>query len=176
MQSGERESHVVRSLTRIDPNAWPAERLEWLWHKLLTQDYAYDDLAEALGPKAFLTQLFQFNSEWYELEDDGLAVISGILPKCNAIVHFVVWGEVEMQELFPIQRWLFDDQFTRWQLNRITGYIPSFNRQAIRLATLTGMKYEGELRQAFLKHGTYHNLQIYGILRSEFYRRNEVKH
>lgn len=171
MRHGNGTPSAVRTLTKIDPQTWPKDRLLWLWGQLLTQDYAYDDMAQALGAQGFLNQLFQPASEWYEVGDDGIVVASGILPKCNAMVHFAQWGDIELREMFPIQTQWFDSLFTRWQLNRLTAYIPAFNKQAVRMVTLTGFKYEGEMRKAFLKHGTYHNLLIYGILREEFYKR-----
>lgn len=165
-------SSSVRALTKIDPNTWSSDRLKWLWERLMTQDYAFDDFAVALGPRyAFLEPLFDQKSEWYEIGDDGIAVVSSILPKCNALVHFAVWGDVEPRELFQLQHLLFASVFDRWQLNRLTAYIPTFNKQAVRMATLAGFKFEGEIRKTFLKHGRYYNLQIYGILKSEFYAR-----
>src|SRR6266478_883717 len=83
--------------------------------------------------------------------------------------------DVEPRELFPLQHLLFNDLFTRYELNRLTAYIPAFNKQAIRMATIIGFRFEGELRRAFLSHGKYHNLQLYGLLQSEFCKRGEVR-
>ncbi|SRR6266478_1189700 len=172
---GNGASSPVRALTRINPHKWSEERLLYLWNQLKTQDYAFDDPAREVGHAAFLTQLFAAGSEWYEIGDDGLAGVNGIIPKCNAVVHFVVWGDVEPRELFPLQHLLFNDLFTRYELNRLTAYIPAFNKQAIRMATIIGFRFEGELRRAFLSHGKYHNLQLYGLLQSEFCKRGEVR-
>ena len=97
--------------------------------------------------------------------------MSSIIPGLSAIFHYAVWDDIASRELFPLQHELFDDMFQRFNLNRITGYIPAFNKQAIRMATIAGFRYEGEMRKAFLKNGVYHNLQIHGLLRSEFYAR-----
>lgn len=174
VQCEQHEHSVVRALTRIVPSEWDPKRLQWLWKCILTQDYAIDDPGTTMGPQAFLGQLFAPNSEWYEAGDWGLAAVSGIIPGVNAIVHFVTWGEFEISTVIMLEHDLLTDIFTRYELNRITAYIPAFNKQAIRLATITGMKYEGELRKAFLKHGRYHNLQIFGILRDEFFRKGTV--
>jgi hypothetical protein len=138
--------------------------------KLMTQDYAFDDLAKN-NPQVFLGQLFDPMSEWYECGDDGLASFNGIIPRLSAFFHFVIWGDLGVRELFPLQRALFDDMFKRHQLNRLTAFIPAFNKQAIRMATISGFRYEGEMRKAFLKHGVYHNVHFYGLLREEFYKR-----
>lgn len=174
VQRSEHEHSAVRALKQIDPSNWDPKRLQWLWKCILTQDYAIDDPGVALGPQAFLGQLFAPNSEWYEVEDWALVAVSGIIPCVNAIIHFVTWDEFEIADVIAIQHYLFTDMFTRHDLNRITAYIPAFNKQAIRLATISGMRYEGELRKAFLKHGRYHNLQIFGILRDEFFKKAQV--
>lgn len=168
-------SSSVRALKLINPHTWPEERLHWLWGHLQTQDYAFDDPGLALGHKAFLVPLFDANSEWYEIGDSGIAVASSIVPSVNAVFHYAVWDDITMQELFPMARELFNGLFTRYGLNRITGYIPVTNKDAVRMATLAGFRYEGELRKAFLKNKVYHNLLIYGLLRTEFYARGEVR-
>ena len=165
------ERGVVRALKRIVPDKWDVQRLQWLYRCMMTRDYAFDDVAAAVGPDAFLSQLFAANCEWYEIGDVGLICVSAIVPNCNAIVHYVEWGEIEPRELIELQYQLFDDLFTRLKLNRITAYIPAFNKQAIRMATLTGFKFEGDMRKIYLKNGIYHNLQIYGLLKEEFYER-----
>jgi len=157
-------------LTRIIATEWAPARLEWLWKMIQTQDYAFDDLAKG-DAQAFLGPVFNDMNEWYEIGDDGIVMINGIVPKCTAFVHFAMWGDIEIRELFPLQHELFHSLFQRYALNRLTAFIPAFNKQAIRFAQLSGFRYEGELRKAFLKHGVYHNTQFYGILREEFYRR-----
>jgi hypothetical protein len=175
VQHSSDEPGIVRSLTKIIPTVWEPVRLQWIWEKLLTLDYALDDFARALGPQAFLGQLFDLNSEWYEIGDDGIVAITGIIPQCNALIHFAVWGDLDVRELFPLQHQLFEDLFKTFKLNRLSAYIPAFNKQAVRMATMVGFRYEGEIRKVFLRNGTYHNMLLYGILRSEF-ERKEVRH
>jgi hypothetical protein len=169
--SGDSTSGIVRTLNKIDPQTWDPERLKWLWKQLQTLEYTFDDISELLGHQAFLVPLFAKDSEWYEIGNSGIACMMAIVPRVNATFHYAVWDDIDPRTLFALQRQLFEDTFTRWQLNRITGYIPSINKEAVRMATLAGFKYEGELRKAFLKHGTYHNLFIYGLLRDEFNKR-----
>lgn len=169
------EPNPVRTLTRIIPSEWPPARLEWLWKKIQTQEYAFDDLSKG-NAQMFLGPLFNDTmNEWYEIGDDGIVMVNGITPKCSAFVHFAIWEDLSPRELFPLQRQLFDELFQRFDLQRLSAFIPAFNKQAIRLAVLSGFKYEGELRKAFLKNGVYHNTHFYGMLREEFYRR-EVRH
>jgi hypothetical protein len=171
VRSGDSTPGPIRTLTRIVPQTWPEDRLQWIWNRLQTLDYIFDDVSSLLGHHAFLVPLFAKDSEWYEIGDSGLACVTNIVPRVNATFHYAVWDDVDPKVLFTLQRGLFDDLFTRWLLNRITGYIPAINRQAVRMATLAGFRYEGELRKAFLKNEVYHNLFIYGLLKDEFYKR-----
>lgn len=171
---GDNAVRSVCALKLIRPSEWPPERLEWLWKKLSSQEYAFDDPAKG-NPQAFLGQLFEPTSAWFEIGDVGIVSCTGIVPKVSCFIHFAMWEDVDLKEFFPIQKELFGELFTKFELNRLTAFIPSFNKQGIRMATITGFKYEGEMRKAFLKNGTYHNVQLYGLLKDEFYKR-EVKH
>jgi RimJ/RimL family protein N-acetyltransferase len=174
VQRSEPELRPLRAL-RIEPKAWNPARLEWLWKCLQTQDYAFDDFAQKLGPEAFISPLFNPASVWYELGNVGIAAFTGIQRDSNAMFHFALWDEVDPRELFMLLRELFGEMYKVYNLRRVTAMIPAFNKQAIRAATINGFKYEGEMRKAFLKRGTWHNVQIYGLLKEEFTKR-EVLH
>lgn len=160
----------VRTLKRVDPKTHDPQRLLWLWNRIQSQDYAFDDMSKG-NHEIFLNQLFSPNTEAYEYGDAGFLLITGIVPLVSALIHFVAWEDIEPSEILSVKRAMLGRLFTEYKLVRVTGVIPSFNKQAIRLATITGFRYEGELRKAFLRNGTYYNLQIYGILREEFFKR-----
>jgi hypothetical protein len=173
VQSSERQSYPFHYLRRITPE-WKPERIQWLWEKLQTQEYAFDDPGRGRGD-FFLARLFDPNTISFEFGEDGMVFATEIIRKVNAVIHFAVWGEVDQRDLILTARELLSFLFQEYGLVRVTGMIPSFNKATIRLATICGFKYEGEMRKAFLKNGTYHNLHIYGILRDEFMKR-EVLH
>lgn len=173
-QRGNSSNSSVRSLTRINPNTWDEQRLLWLWKKIKTQEYAFDDTTKD-DHGVFLSQLFAPNSEAYEFGDAGFLFVTGIMPPVSALIHFVAWEDIDPAEILEVKRMMLNHLFTDLNLMRVTAAIPSFNKQAIRLATITGFRYEGELRKAFLSNGTYYNLHLYGLLREEFFKR-EVRH
>lgn len=164
----------LRPLVRIIPADWDKHRINWLWNNLRGEEYAFDDPGKD-NPHVFLASLFQECNECYEYGDEGYVVAQGIVPMVNANLHFAMWGEVNPGEVIDTARKLMGSLFARWKLKRITAMFPGFNKKASRFCTLLGFKYEGELRQAFLKNRQYHNLHMYGILREEFFKR-EVKH
>src|SRR5258706_4218900 len=89
VRPGDGASRPVRALTRIVATEWSPQRLEWLWKMIQTQDYAFDDLAKG-DAQAFLDPVFNDMNEWYEIGDDGIAMINWIDPKCTAFDHFAV--------------------------------------------------------------------------------------
>lgn len=58
--------------------------------------------------------------------------------------------------------------FLELNLNRIQTQDMDENIGGWRADEKAGMKYEGTLRQVILRFGTYHDVRVYSILRSEF--------
>jgi hypothetical protein len=174
VRRGDGTPSPVRTLRRIDPKNDNPDRLLWLWNQIRSQEYAFDDTTKD-NHHIFLEQLFMPNTEAYEFGDAGFLFITGIMPPVSALIHFVAWEDIEPREILEVKRVMLNHLFTDYGLMRVTAVIPAFNKQAIRMATITGFRYEGEMRKAFLNQGVYHNLHIYGLLKSEFYTR-EVKH
>lgn len=165
--------HVERDhtyLCRIVPSTWPPERLQWLWEQTLKEDYASDDVG-ASTPEFFISNLFQANTRHYEYGDDAYIAILNIIAGVNADIHFAVWGDVPLREVVACHTQLTEEMFNEMGVNRLSAYIPAFNKKMTRFANVLGYKYEGEIRQIFLKNGTYHNLFVYGLLKSEWLRR-----
>lgn len=151
-----------------------AGRPDFLWQRMSTQDYIFDDLTRG-NQNYFLQSLFDPGSEHFELGDDGIATANFIVPKVNANIHFAVWGAVPVQTVMAAGKELLAYLFHKYELNRITAICPVSNKNAIRFATLLRFKYEGELRKAFLSYGTYYNTALYGLLREEFVRSEVVQ-
>jgi len=137
----------------------------------MSQDHAFDDFAEKYGAQVFVAQLFQPSSVWYELDDFGLACFTGVRQDADALFHFAIWDDAPAHALYSLLRNLFSEMFQTFNLRRLTAMIPANNKPAIRAAVINGFKYEGEMRKAYLKHGTWINIQIYGLLREEFTKR-----
>ncbi len=58
--------------------------------------------------------------------------------------------------------------FEKLNLNKITSRHMSSNPSSGRVMVKAGMKKEGLLRQEFKKNGIYVDIEVYGILRTEF--------
>lgn len=136
----------------------------------MKEDYATDDLGAAT-PELFISNLFLPSTEHWEFGDDGYFALLNILFKINADIHFAVWGDVAVPAIMDCLSFLAERVFETYEVNRITAYVPAFNKKVLRLATILGYRYEGEIREIFLKHGTYYNLFVYGLLKKDYTRR-----
>ena len=171
VRHSERARTSVRDrLKRIDPARYDPTRLQWIWEQVVKEDYASDDISVG-NFEVFISNLFMGNARHYEYGDEAYIVLLNIIARCNADIHFAVWGEMSMQEVAGCHDVLADEMFNGLEVNRFTAYVPAFNKKMTRLATILGYRYEGEIRQIFLKNGTYHNLYVYGLLKSEWLRR-----
>ena len=158
----------------IDTSTFTGDQAEQLWRNIMREDYSFDDLTRD-RPDLFLTSLLMPNSQHFLIGDDGYACATGIQHHVNAMLHFAMWRPIRPQEIRAAGRELINYLFETHRLHRITGLIPELNRSANRLAMLLHFKFEGQMRGMFLSHGKYTNLTIYGLLRTEFNRREECQ-
>lgn len=173
VQSGVSECGTLHLLKRIPLTKEYGPRIEWLWERLKTQDYAFDDLTRGNG-QFWLNKLVSQGSEHYELGDEGYVMVDNIVPKLNANIHFAIWGTPAPGKVVSAAKELIDHLFETYNLNRITAMCPNVNKAAARIATIMRFKYEGELRGAFLYYGQYYGVSIYGLLHDTYNKREVV--
>jgi hypothetical protein len=157
----------------IDPRTLTKEGAEELWERLKSQDYAFDDTTRGRGD-IFIASMVAPRAMHFAFGEDGHASAQNIVPKVSADIHFTVWNKVPISKIVEAGRELIKYLFDEYELNRISAFIPIFNEQSIRLATLLGFKYEGEVRGSFLTKGKYYSSVIYGLLRSEYLKREVI--
>lgn len=163
----------MKIIRPIDVSKYSGEEADRLWQNIRNEQYAFDDLTRG-RPDLFLGQILTPGTEHFEVGDSGYACATGIQPPVNAMVHFALWKPMKPAELRAAGRELLGYLFQRYQLRRVTGLIPELNIRAKRFANLMHFRFEGDMRQAFLFNGRYANLQIYGLLRTEFQRSEET--
>lgn len=78
-----------------------------------------------------------------------------------------VWGKGYGLEAGRI---LIKHAFDELNLRRVGCGTPSYNQGMIKLAQALGMTEEGRRRQAFFKHGEYHDIVEFGLLKTEFFQ------
>ncbi len=173
-QRSNRGANGLHLLRWIDPKTITKEEVEKLWGNLKSQDYTFDDVTRGRGD-IFVAGMVAPQTEHFAFGEDGHVSVQNIVPKVNANIRLVTWNKVPISKTVEAGRELIKYLFNEYELNRVSAFIPTFSDQAIRLVTLLGFKYEGEVRGSFLTGGKYYGTTIYGLLRSEYFKK-EVTH
>jgi len=104
-------------------------------------------------------------------EPIGIAGIQGINWKDKNAIGFVIIGEkdhwgkgygMELAELF------LGYCFETLNLHRISTSVISFNKRSVNLHKRLGFTQEGCQKEAVFKDGNYHDLLLFGLLRSDW--------
>jgi RimJ/RimL family protein N-acetyltransferase len=74
-------------------------------------------------------------------------------------MSFIHRGFVAMQATRNMFAWIWANTPCR----RLTAAVPAYNRKACMFARLVGMKQFGVNERAFMRHGTLHDLILFGI-------------
>lgn len=153
-------------LTPLNPTKVTPEFLFDLWKKLMQSPLNADDVGVA-NPEFWVRRLYEVNSEHYTAPNAYVSVLN-IIPKINADIHYAAYGPLEYGSIRETMSELCKHLFTKYSLNRLTGYIPAPNKEAQRVATLAGFKFEGAMRGMFLRDEVYHDLQVWGLTHADF--------
>jgi RimJ/RimL family protein N-acetyltransferase len=156
----------LRVLKRLDPAKESPEELHKLYQQLMADPMNADDYG-LNNVQLWIHRMFEPNAEHYVGGNMFVGVLN-IIPRINADVHYAALGPLEYGSIRELIGPLFEHLFDTYELNRLTAYIPAPNKEAQRVATLAGFKYEGEMRGMFLRDGVYHNLQIHGLTKADF--------
>lgn len=172
VHGSESRVHVDSVLTEIDVTN--EKTMEEIWDRLLKLDYCFDDLTKARAD-IWLTKCFMPTTKLWRIEGDvGLVQIEDIIPPVGATLHYAAWGELTPSLRSRVVSRVFSLAFDNWKLTRLTAVIPTSNPVAKRFALQAGFRFEGSLRKSWLKSGIFYDLDLFGILRSEWETRKKV--
>lgn len=168
VRSSDNSPSLFRYLKPLDPSKMSGEEMKWLWERICSQDYAFDDFSRGKW-EWFCFMLADPRYKFFLIGDAGLFLVEGAEEDKVANIHFVVWDRNfslhhDKGPAIELVDWLFNEI----RVHRINGNIPSYNRLAPRFVLSMGFKYEGDMREAVLWKGKYHNVQIYGLLQKEW--------
>jgi RimJ/RimL family protein N-acetyltransferase len=161
--------------TSLEPDV-----INWMWEQVKRQDYAFDDLSRN-DPTSFCLALQAPQTQHFFIGEPnqtpvGWCIIKGLYKHSNPEIHFVVWDpHYPLSKIKAAGREVLSWIFKTWQCNRVTGAIPQFNDQAKRFALMLRFQHEGTLKQAVLYHGRWVDVQLFGLLKENFYKNFEVQ-
>lgn len=139
-----------------------------MWNHVQESEESFDDFTRG-NANYFLMLLGNPRNEFYLVEDMVLVIITNLVENGPCDIHYLTWDkERGLAQYRHIAKETLDYVFYERKVHRVTGFIPTYNRQAIRFALQIGMKFEGEVRENYLWHGEYYATHIYGMLASEY--------
>lgn len=147
------------------------KKIQQLWLAFKDNPVIFTDEVEGSFER-FLTVLMDPETIWFELFDEisqaikGVYFLTDIYPGYEATGHFAYWDRIAAgreRMVHEMMRIVFD----KYNLNRMTTEIPAYQTGTIRSAEELGFVKEGLKRQAARRHGSWKDVVIMGILRSE---------
>lgn len=175
LQYRERQRSAARDLgfqrlLPINTDTYPDGAFQELWDKVSKADYAFEDTTRG-DMNRFVQNMLLPGTYNFEIPGEIFAQLVNAYQGSNASIHFVSLSTGPTAPLIDASQELLKFAFDVLDIHRITAYIPSFNQKVIRLATLIKMKFEGQMRKAFLYNEEWWDLHIYGLLEHEWKRR-----
>ncbi|MGP4071751.1 GNAT family N-acetyltransferase [Piscibacillus sp. B03] len=76
------------------------------------------------------------------------------------------WGQGYGKEAFKL---LLNYAFNELNLHRVSLKVFSFNQKAFQMYEKFGFQVEGKLREAFFRHGEWHDIYIMSLLQREYF-------
>jgi hypothetical protein len=151
-------------MTPVDFETLTPEHANELWDRL--KDGCIDDFSRN-QPALVAERLTSPNTVCFE-GVGWMAMVSSILPRLGAEIHFITWGDISETQAIREARGVIAYVFETYKLERLSATPPKFNKKAARIAMRMGFRFEGCIRHAFLYHNKYFDVDVYGLLRSEW--------
>ena len=170
MQKERAKGLGLNRLVPINVDTFPEERFNALWERVSKADYAFEDTTRD-DKVRFVQGMLVPGTYNFEIPDEIFAQLVGAGKDSNAMIHFTSLSTGPTSPLIDAASELFRFAFDDIGVHRITAYIPSFNQKVIRMATLVRMKFEGQMRKAYLYNEEWWDIHIYGLLEHEWKRR-----
>jgi RimJ/RimL family protein N-acetyltransferase len=155
----------------INVDTYPHSEFDVLWQRVSTADYAFEDTVR--GDKQwFIKSMLEQGTFNFEIPNVAFIQLSRAGPGSNAHLHLVTYGNGPAGPLFTAARELFVFAFDTIKVHRLNAWIPSFNYKALRVAGILRMKFEGQMRRAFLYQEQWWDIVMYGLVEDEWRHSN----
>lgn len=159
-----------RRLLPINTDTYPEEAFQLLWEAVSKADYAFEDTTRG-NKVAFIQGMLTPGTYNFEIPGEIFAQLTLAGKDTNSMIHFITLSVGPTAPLIDAAYELLRFAFDVIEVHRISAYIPAFNQKVIRLSTLLKMKFEGQMRKAFLYNEEWWDLHLYGLLDNEWKRR-----
>jgi hypothetical protein len=168
---------VIRDLglTLVTPLNTPLmdpQDLVEIWNHVSTQEYEFNDF-ERGNAQGFIVRLLDMRHLHIIIgKMQGYCILLNAWCGDSPELHFCIWDqEMSRTEVLRAAGQVMKFVFSQLNAVRVTAFIPVFNPEAAKLATILGFRFEGELRKGVLWQGKHHNVSIYGLLKEDWNKR-----
>jgi RimJ/RimL family protein N-acetyltransferase len=161
-------------LSPINVNTCSLEQFEQLWDRVRAADYAFEDSLRG-SKEWFAASMLEAGTFNFELPQVAFVQLTNAAPNLNAHIHFITYGHTPAGPLLDAARELLTFAFEQVGVHRVQAWVPSFNHKAIRMAGMLHMRFEGQLRRAFLYETQWYDLVMYGIISDEWHHQERGK-
>lgn len=145
------------------------EKVEALWNLMRGYTTLFSDLTRGDFGN-FFKVITEQRSLWFEIwevqELVGLLWLTDMELTVDASAHMAFFDR-KPTEKEPVVRELIRWVFARYPLHRISVNVPRMYHATHRLVERLGFRREGTKREAVMIHGTWDDVKMYGLLRSQ---------
>lgn len=144
-------------------------KVQWLWQKFLAHKTVFTDLTRH-DYQNFMRMLLQPGSLWFEFVENneviGVASVMDIEMIVDGNVH-IIFFDRKVSGRVEVCRKLLIYVMREYSFHRLTATLPEIFKATIRLLKELEFRHEGTKIEAVPIGGRWHNMAIYGILRSQ---------
>lgn len=160
-------------VTPINTMALSEEDVELWWQFAQTQEYMFTDF-ERGNREGWIARFRNMRHLHFDIGGDGYCIVLNAWCTDAPEIHFCMWNPkrpfaLTLRACNEVLNFLFSEM----KAQRVGTFIPDTHKQALKLATLLGFKFEGCIRQAYLFFNRRYDMHAYGLLASEWKARAE---
>lgn len=161
---------LLHEFGKATPYMTPGKIVE-LWNEFKVHDVLFSDIIRG-DIEAFIDILVNPSSVWFEIfsleknKPIGIGNIRKVILGYDAQGHFAFWDSRATGREAIIKstmKWAMD----RYKLHRLSAEIPAYQSGTIRFTERIGFVREGTRREGVFKDGSWIDLYMFGLLRSE---------
>ena len=145
------------------------EKVEAMWSMMSKYTTLFSDLTRG-DFKNFFAVLTQQRTLWFEIWEGedlvGMLWLTDMELTVDASAHMAFFDR-KPTEKEPVVKALIKWVFEHYPLHRMSCSVPRMYHATHRLVERLGFRREGTKREAVMIHGTWDDIKMYGLLRSQ---------
>lgn len=155
----------------LNPQIMNDDEIEAWWQVCASQDYMFSDF-ERGNREGWIARFKDMRHLHLALGADGYCILLNAWCCDTPELHFCLWNTKRpVRDTVKVGEQILNFVFEEMHATRIGSFIPENHKNAIKLASMLGFKFEGCIRQGFRFHERSYDVHAYGLLASEWLAR-----